>query len=218
MKNFDAVIFDFDGTVADTGRGVFRCIRESIARSGLPELSEDSLRTFIGPPLHDSFRRECHIDDDELIETLVQQYREVYSASGIFEFEIYNGMEDLFEQLRKEGVKVCIASSKPEDFINIILDQTGLKKYFDIAAGSDPRYADCDKTTIINTCISKLLLPEGSKYLMVGDRCFDIEGAHNAGIPCAAVLFGYGSTEEFEQYGADYIAKDARELKQIIFN
>ncbi|MBQ7596017.1 MAG: HAD-IA family hydrolase [Clostridia bacterium] len=216
MSNFDAVIFDFDGTVADTGRGVFRCIRESVKKSGLPPLSEKSLRTFIGPPLHDSFRRECRIDDDELIETLVRQYREVYSASGIYEFEIYDGIEELFKELRKAGVKVCIASSKPEDIINIILEETGLKKYFDIAAVSDPRYADCDKTTIIKTCISKLALPEGSKYLMVGDRCFDIEGAHNAGLPCAAVLFGYGSREEFEEYGADYIAKDARDLKRII--
>ena len=52
---------------------------------------------------------------------------------------------------------------------------------------------------------------------MVGDRCFDIEGAHNAGIPCAAVLFGYGSREEFERYKADYIAADAHELEKLIF-
>ncbi len=218
MNNFDAVIFDFDGTVADTGRGVFRCIKESLAKSGLPPLSEASLRTFIGPPLHDSFRRECHIDDDELVETLVRQYREVYSASGIYEFEIYDGMESLFRDLRDADIKIGIASSKPEDFINIILEKTGLKKYFDIAAGSDPRYADCDKTTIIRTCISKLSLPEGSRHLMVGDRCFDIEGAHNAGLPCAAVLFGYGSREEFERYKADYIVSTAEELKSIVIS
>lgn len=218
MKNFDAVIFDFDGTVADTGRGVFRCIRESVAKSGLEPLSEASLRTFIGPPLHDSFRRECHIDDDELVETLVAQYREVYSASGIYEFEIYDGMKGLFSDLRQAGVKVGIASSKPEDFIEIILKDTGLYECFDTFAGSDPRYADCDKTTIINTCIKKLGLPDGSKYLMVGDRCFDIAGAHSAGLPCAAVLFGYGSQAEFEQYGADYIVKDAQELKEIILD
>ena len=216
MKNFDAVLFDFDGTVADTGKGVFRSISYAIEKCGLPPLSEESLRTFIGPPLHDSFRRECHINDEELIETLVSHYREAYSAGGIFEFDIYEGMEQLFSDLHDAGVKIGVASSKPINFINIILEKTGLDKYFDTAAGSDPRYADSDKTTIVRSCISSFSLPEGSSYLMVGDRCFDIIGAHNAGIPCAAVLFGYGSRQEFEENNADYIVANADELRRVI--
>ena len=216
MKNFDAVLFDFDGTVADTGKGVFRSIRYAIEKSGLPPLSEEGLRTFIGPPLHDSFRRECHIDDEELTETLVSHYREAYSAGGLFEFDIYEGMEQLFSDLHDAGVKIGVASSKPINFINIILEKTGLDKYFDTAAGSDPRYADSDKTTIVRSCISSFSLPEGSSYLMVGDRCFDIIGAHNAGIPCAAVLFGYGSRQEFEENNADYIVANADELRRVI--
>ena len=53
--------------------------------------------------------------------------------------------------------------------------------------------------------------------MMVGDRFYDIVGAHNAGIECAAVLFGYGNPEEFKKYKAEYIAKDVNELKNIIF-
>ena len=61
-------------------------------------------------------------------------------------------------------------------------------------------------------------LPENSKILMVGDRFYDIVGAHNAGIECAAVLFGYGNPEEFKKYKAEYIVKDVNELKNIIFS
>ncbi len=218
QKNFDAVIFDFDGTVADTGPGVFRSIRASLEKSGLPPLSEQSLRTFIGPPLHDSFRRECHISDEALVDTLVAQYREVYAAGGIYEFTVYDGMETLFRTLHQAGVKTGIGSSKPEPFVNIILQKTGLDQYFDVAAGSDPRYQDCDKTTIIKTCIQKLGLPADAKILMVGDRCFDIVGAHNVGIPCAAVLFGYGSAEEFRAYGADYIVSAAQEIADLVLS
>lgn len=214
-KNYDAVIFDFDGTVADTGKGVFRCIRESLKKCGLPDLSEASLRTFIGPPLQDSYCRECGVDM-ETADKLVAEYRKVYSVSGIYEFDIYDGMENLFDTLNKQGIKVGIASSKPEDFVKIILKETHLDRFFDVAAGSDPTKVESDKTTIIKTCIEKMNLSQEAKVLMIGDRCFDIEGAHNAGIPCAAVLFGYGSEEEFVKYKADFIAKDAEELQKII--
>ncbi len=215
--NFDAVIFDFDGTVADTGRGIFNCIRYAVNKNSLPELSEKALRTFVGPPLHESFMRECGVNED-MANTLVADYREIYSVKGIYEFDLYDGITDLLEEIQHSGGVTGIASSKPEDFINIILNDTGIKKYFDVTAGSDPRYIESDKTTIVNACIKKMNLKENAKILMVGDRLYDIVGAHNAGIPCAAVLFGYGSREEFEEYNADYIAKDTDELKKIIFN
>lgn len=217
MKNkFDAVIFDFDGTVADTGRGVFRCIRESVKKSGLPELSEASLRTFIGPPLHDSFMRECHVDFDTA-DILVKQFREVYSVSGVFEFDIYDGIEELLELLNKEGIKTGIGSSKPEDFVKIILDNVGIKKNFDVIVGSDPKKVESSKTEIISTCIERFGLDEDAKILMIGDRMFDIDGAHSVGIPCAAVLFGYGSEEEFIEHEAEFIAEDTDDLINIIF-
>lgn len=215
-KNFNAVIFDFDGTVADTGKGIFGSIRYALNACSLPQLDEKSLRTFIGPPLHDSFKRECGADDEMCVK-LVAKYRENYAVKGIFEFELYPGMEELLKKLKAEGIVTGIASSKPEDFINIILNNTRLNKYFDFNSGSDPRYVESDKTEIVKKCIRKMKLPENSKILMVGDRFYDIVGAHNAGIECAAVLFGYGNPEEFKKYKVEYIVKDVNELKNIIF-
>lgn len=216
-KNFDAVIFDFDGTVADTGKGVFRCIKDSLKRGNLPDLTEESIRTFIGPPLHDSFMRECGVDFPTA-DILVKQFREVYSVSGIYEFDIYDGIEDLLNLLNKEGVKTGIGSSKPEDFVKIILEDVGLKKNFDVIVGSDPKTVESTKTDIIKKCIRLFGLPEDAKILMIGDRMFDIDGAHSVGIPCAAVLFGYGSMEEFKEHNAEFIAENTIDLKNIIFS
>lgn len=215
--NFDAVIFDFDGTVADTGKGIFNCIRYALEKNNLPILSEESLRTFVGPPLHDSFHRECGVDD-ETSTKLVASYRERYSVKGIYEFDLYDGITDLLRDIQSAGGLTGIASSKPEHFINIIVENTGLSNLFDVTAGSDPKYIESDKTAIVKACIAKMNLPENARVLMVGDRLYDIVGAHNAGIPCAAVLFGYGNEQEFLEYQADYIAKDTEELKKIIFN
>lgn len=215
-KKFDAVIFDFDGTVADTGRGVFRCIRESLRKSGLPDLTEESIRTFIGPPLHDSFIRECGVNFDTA-DILVRQFREVYSVSGVYEFDIYDGIEELLALLNSEDVKVGIGSSKPEDFVKIILEKVDLKKHFDVIVGSDPKTVESTKTEIIGTCIKRFGLPPNAKILMIGDRKFDIDGAHSVNIPCAAVLFGYGSLEEFNEHNAEFIAQNTDDLKKIIF-
>ena len=102
-KNFDAVIFDFDGTVADTGKGIFGSIRYALNACSLPQLDEKSLRTFIGPPLHDSFKRECGADDEMCVK-LVAKYRENYAVKGIFEFELYPGMEELLKKFNSVEV------------------------------------------------------------------------------------------------------------------
>ncbi len=214
---YDAVIFDFDGTVADTGKGIFNCIRYTLEKHNLPQLSENSLRTFVGPPLHESFMRECGVDN-ETANSLVAGYRERYAEKGIYEFDLYDGITDVLSLIQQNGGLTGIASSKPEDFINIILNDTGLSKYFDVTSGSDPRYVESDKTTIVKNCIKKMNLNDDAKILMVGDRLYDIIGAHNAGLPCACVLFGYGSENEFLEYNADFIVKDDEELKNVIFS
>lgn len=215
IRNFDAVIFDFDGTIADTGKGIFRCIRHALSECGLEPISNESLRTFIGPPLHDSFKRECGTDD-ETTTLLVSKYRECYAKEGIYEFDLYDGIVELLKDLHKNKIITGIASSKPEDFINIIVKNTELSPLFDVTSGSDPKYIESDKTMIVKAAIKKMKLSDDAKILMVGDRYFDIVGAHNAGIPCAAVLFGYGNIEEFKKYKADYIAKNTQDLKKII--
>ena len=216
-KLFDAVIFDFDGTVADTGKGVFSCIKKAIGECSLPALTQDRLRTFIGPPLHDSFRRECHLEnDEETVNKLVSTFRKHYSGGGIFEYDIYDGLEELLSFLKGNGILTGIGSSKPENFVKIILEESNLLKYFDAVVGSDPNMPEKTKSEIIGICTEKLKLSPSAKVLMVGDRLFDIQGAHEKALPCAAVLYGYGSREEFEEYKADYIVGTPEEIKNIV--
>ena len=218
MKKFDSVIFDFDGTVADTGKGVFGSVRYAINKEGLPMPSESDIKSFAGPPLFDSFMRVFDGISEELGDKLVADYRENYSAGGIYEFDLYDGMEALLKKLRRAGVKTAIASSKPIVFIQQILDNCGLAKYFDIPVGATLDKTDPSKSDIVGSAKEQLAALGCTKPLMVGDRMFDIVGAKSQNVPVAAVLFGYGSREEFEEYGADYIVKDCDELAEIIFS
>ena len=216
MNNkYDAVLFDFDGTVADTGKGIFNGVYHVLDSMGIDPPEPEKLRYFIGPPLHESFRIVFGFNEEEC-KAAVATYREYYSAKGIFELTMYDGMEELFRKLKVRNIKIGIASSKPELFLLRIAEALGLSELFDTVKGSDIDYIHSDKSLIIQRATEAMNLPGSAKVLMVGDRCFDINGAKKAGVDSAGVLFGYGSREEFEEAGADYIVVKADELFGII--
>lgn len=217
MPQFDAVLFDFDGTVADTGEGVFFSVRYSIDKFGLKQPSDEEIRTFIGPPLVTSYSYFYPELSSEEISAVIAAFREKYAEFGRFKFRIYDGITELLKYLSENGIKTAVASSKPQDFLEQIIHTAEIDKYFDRIIGASRSYASADKEDIINEAIERLGVSDRSRILMVGDRKFDIDGAKKAGIPCAAVLFGYGSQKEFEEHHAEYIVKDCDDIKKIIF-
>lgn len=212
--NFEFVLFDFDGTIADTGRGIFAGICHALTEMAFAVPSDDELRKFIGPPIKESFRLRCSMSEEESV-LAVKKYREYYSAGGMFELKVYDGIEELLVLLKNCGIKTAVASSKPIKFLNQIIGYLDFEKYFDVVAGDEIETSHKSKSEIVAEAIKRLNAKK-EKTLMVGDRCFDIEGAKNSGIKSAGVLFGYGSREEFEHAGADFIVESCRELESVI--
>lgn len=214
--NYDAVLFDFDGTVADTGEGIFSSIRSAIAAMGFEPIDEELLRTFIGPPIFDSFKNGVGMTDEQSREA-VKKYREAYSESGIYNFEIYDGIEALLRELHKNGIKTAIASSKPARFIEKIIDYLDFSELIDCVSCPRSDTVHESKESLINNAVEQMGVAK-SRTLMVGDRRFDIEGANLAGVESVGVTFGYGGEEELKKAGATYIAGSADEIKRIIFS
>lgn len=215
QKKYDAVLFDFDGTVADTGVGIFNSIQYAVECVGHAPLSNEVLRTFIGPPVFDSFRRELGLNDKEC-EFAVAKYREKYSESGIYQLEMYNGMRELLTELKANNIRIGIASSKPESFILRLLDIIEIREYVDYVSCPAADKANREKFELINSSADFFGI-EKSRILMVGDRLFDINGANIAGVDSIGVTFGYGSKKELENAGATYIASSVDEIRDIIF-
>ncbi len=215
-KNYDAVLFDFDGTIADTGRGVFNSIKYAIDAMGFEPISEQSLRTFIGPPIYDSFKRELGMTPEQC-DAAVKKYREKYSESGIYQLEMYDGIEALMRELKHSNIKVGIASSKPENFVFHLLDFLKINELVDFVSCPESDDSPQDKTSLINNAVAALNADK-KRVLMVGDRLFDIGGANGAGVESVGVTFGYGSREELEKAGATYIAENSNEIKEVIFS
>lgn len=216
MANFDAVLFDFDGTMVDSSKGIFHSLIYALRSAGADEPDEATLRKFIGPPIYDSFQNLFHFPEDE-IEFLIKKYRENYSSEGLLMLDIYDGIPELLKKLHDSGIKTATASSKPRVFIQRILEATGLGEHIDYIGGTSFDEKGAGKTAILVDAMENLGCTDKSRVLMVGDRKYDIDGAKGAGIPTAAVLYGFGSREEFEKHGAEYIVNGTKELEKIIF-
>lgn len=216
MSKFDAVLFDFDGTVADTGEGVFFCIRKAIERFGLRQPTEAEIRKFIGPPMVVSYKTLYPQLGDDEVQKLLVSFREDYVKTGLYKFRLYDGITELLKKLSESGIKTAVASSKPQKELERIITYSGIDKYIGAIVGADINYKDSDKATIVEDAMKKLGVEDKSRVLMVGDRKYDIVGAHKVGIACAAVLFGYGSREEFEEYKADYVVESFEEVEKLV--
>lgn len=216
MKSkYDAVLFDFDGTVADTGKGIFSSIQYAVECMGFEPLDNETLRRFIGPPVYDSFKRELGLDYEKS-DFAVKKYREKYAEKGIYEFDVYDGIIPLMKKLRENGIKVGIASSKPQNFLIRIVDFLKIGELVDFISAPSADDTPQSKTSLINNAAEALNISK-DKILMVGDRYFDIDGANGAGVESVGVTFGFGSEEELKKSGATYIAGCADEISDIIF-
>lgn len=213
---YDAVFFDFDGTIADTGVGIFNSVRFAVAAMGFDPLPEDRLRTFIGPPVFDSFKRELAMTNEQS-EKAVEKYRENYTRSGIYQLEMYPGIETLIKELKESGVKVAIASSKPEKFVIKLIDYLKISNLIDFVAAPESDNAPEGKAVLVERALKNSGI-EKSRAVMVGDRYFDIDGANGAGVESIGVTFGYGSEEELRNAGATYLADNAEEIRKLIFS
>ena len=216
MAKFDCVLFDFDGTVADTSEGIFEGIRYGIRMEGLPMPSPESMKTFIGPPLNEGFRNHYPDISDDQIEMLIIHYRARYSVDGYYKFKLYDGMEDLLLTLRENGIKTGIATSKPQVFMDHIAKTCDIGKFFDVVVGADADKLDSGKKEIIEKAFNTLKKYDCEKPLMVGDTKYDILGAKDAGVPSMAVTFGFGSVDEMIVAGANYVVKNCEEIKNIV--
>lgn len=211
---FKSVIFDFDGTICKTGEGIVKSAKYALEAFGYDVPEDDSeLEFFIGPPLLVTFQERFGADPQTALE-LVKKYRERYTNQGVYESELYEDIKGLLEALKNDGIKIGIASSKPQKYIETLLEKFGVIKYFDAICGVSFT-ADCEtKASIITRCLAELNTPPDSA-IMVGDKNYDIAGAKANNLLSVGVLWGYGNKFEFIEAGADFIAEKPQDIEAV---
>lgn len=212
---YDTVFFDLDGTITDSKPGILKCIRHALDEKGVT-YTQAQLDAMVGPPFRVSMRDILGVNDGALIEEMIRIYRAEYEVSGWRDCKVYAGMEELFARLREAGIRLAVATSKPLRFTVMMLDALGLSHYFAFIGGAESDSSRDSKIEVIRYVMENLAMTDARGALMVGDRLYDIDGAKQAGMDSAGVLWGYGAREELEAHGADYLFSSPKELGDFL--
>ena len=212
---YSTVLFDLDGTLTDPVQGICGSVRYALQKAGRPVGPIESYHKYIGPPLLRSFEVYANATPEEAQE-LLGYYREHFSTVGLFENEVYPGMPELLDRLCQAGKTMMVATSKPEVFARKILDHFQLAAYFSFVGGATLDGVRSTKEEVIDYVLKTNEVVSLSEVIMVGDRKFDILGAKHAGVSSVGCVYGYGSREELETAGADYVVDSIGELQNLL--
>ncbi len=207
------IIFDLDGTLTDSAEGVIRSAQHMQEKMGIDKWADEDLKFIVGPPLIKTFTEDFRMNPEDAQRAL-GFFRERYATIGLFENNVYEGIPEMLQELQKKGKRLAVATSKKEETAVRILKHFEIDGYFEVIGGDNREIGRDTKAKVIDYVLE---IMEGNKgdAIMVGDRKFDVEGAHLVGVPCIAVEFGYGDREEFEACGADYLAATPKAVAEL---
>lgn len=215
MDNRKLILFDLDGTLTDPGLGITNAIIYALKNWNIEVEDRSTLYPFIGPPLVESFQKFYGFTPEQAQEALLK-YREYFSETGLYENEVYEDIPELLETLKSAGFLLGVATSKPEEYSIRILEHFGFLEYFDFISGATMDEKRVKKSDVIAYAIDHFAIDNKDNIIMVGDREHDVIGAHENGLRCIGVLYGYGDEPELLEAGAEFIADTVDDIMFIV--
>lgn len=208
------VLLDLDGTLTDSYPGIAASVRVAFTELGLAVPDDDALRLFVGPPLAESFPSSgvpAHRVPDA-----IAAYRGYFRRTGMWENSVYAGIPEQLGALRDAGVRLAVATSKPEVFAGPICERLGLAPFLDGVFGAPLDHVPSSKATVVAAALDALR-PAGA-VLMVGDREHDVHGARTHDVDCLGVAWGYAQPGELATAGAVDVVPEVGRLASAVLS
>lgn len=217
---YDIVLLDLDGTLTDSAPGIIAALAHAFRETGLSVPSEAELHEFVGPPIHVSLPN--HGVPAEIIPDFMQAYRSAYSGGLMFRNSVYPGIPRALTALRDGGVsRLVVATSKPEHFAIEIIQHLQLAPLLDAVYGATLDDSRSSKADVVAYALQSEEAEAGTlvpltRIVMVGDRQYDVAGAHANGLAVIGVSWGYANDGELTTAGADLVVDSADALVTAI--
>ncbi len=209
------VIFDLDGTLLDTSAGIIESVCHTIDVMNFPKLSYEQLLSFIGPPLRQSFLKQCKCDEENA-QRAVTIFRTHYQAGAVLQAKLYPGIMELCEFLDVQGIRMAVATNKPQRFADALIHEFGLNQYLNPICGADEN-GHLSKSDLIRNCISKMSAIS-NETVLIGDTDNDAVGAFCAHVKFIAVTYGFGfkSSKDLIKHDHIGIANSPHDIRRIV--
>lgn len=215
MKNFDTIVFDFDGTLLDTLKDLTDSVNYVLNKYGYPVRSIDEIRRFLGNGIAKLL--ELSIPNglsNPKFKICLEELKEYYSKNMNNKTGSYKGINELLEQLVKKGYKIGVASNKFDEALKE-LNKQYFGKYIKVAIGQTENRRKKPAPDIVFKVLEELNSTV-DKAIYVGDSEVDVNTAKNSGLICVGVTWGFRDKEVLAQEGADYIIDKPLDLLEIL--
>ena len=208
------VVFDLDGTILDSHEGICKCFQKALKAYGVEE-SIENITKLLGPPLSKTIITKYGFSKEDGAAAMKIHMKRL-KEKGIYECLIYDGIVEMLQKLKENGVKMSIATNKPEEASILQLKHFDLYKYFEIVVGNNWTQDRGTKGEFIKMTLEHMGVTDKSEVIMVGDRFNDLAGGVENGLDTLGVTYGYGSEEEIVGCNPTHIAKSPSEIADIV--
>lgn len=198
QRDYDLLIFDWDGTLADSISRIVEAMHGASERAGYPLCSDDAVKGIIGLALPEAIS----VLYPQLIESEVavfrQHYADIYMALDDQPSPLFPGVTEALDAFRAEGYRLAVATGKARRGLDRVLRANGWENFFDITRAADETRGKPDPL-MLQEILDHCQVP-ASRALMIGDSSFDLLMARNAGMHSVAVGYGAMSLETLSVY------------------
>jgi phosphoglycolate phosphatase len=205
------IFFDLDGTLTDSSPGIIRCVNHALVELGHDAVTGDGLRGMIGSPLRRIFADVLACGDEVMLDRAVAAYRVRFNAIGIFENALYPGVADALADLCRAGHTLQIVTAKPAVSARRVAAHFGIDGFFRAVHGPELSARECDKADLVNAAL-EITGGDHRAAVMVGDRAVDVLAARQHRVRAVAAGWGYGTRDELEGAGPEYVAETVSDL------
>lgn len=209
------VVFDFDGTLADTWRDIATALNRTLADAGLPAVEGPDVRFWIGEGAMRLLERAVPEPDREpaRLAALFETFRDHYDQCLLDTTEPYRGIVECLDALA--GGTLAVASNKPTRFLARAIDGLGLKDYFRVILGGDTLDVNKPDAKVLAHVIGRLDAPPEQVW-MVGDSAIDIETGRNGGARTIGCAWGLRGREELRRARPDHLVESPAEIPRLV--
>jgi len=209
-----AVLFDLDGTLADTLQDLCDAANAVLTANGFPTHDTEAYRTFVGNGAKTLMMLSSGVTEDERLESLYRAFLKQYDAHCLDKVTPYDGVLATLDSLTAKGYRLGVVTNKPHEQAEKIVSHLFGNRFGCVFGNRPDSYPRKPDPTVVRLA-AKALSVKTEDCVFVGDSDVDVVTAHNAGIPCYGCAFGFRGEEELLKAGADSIVYSFTELQKI---